>query len=185
MTDPMLDLPEFPDSPPLDAAEQAVFVGLHGVLRSVNAGFGPDLEQLKAAARVAIKAFQEHAAATRGPKLLALVQSPEPDTAVREMQKATQLWIIAVVRREEEWLRGQLERLEPGDSLCVHPRQTMIDGDHRGYTHTWTTSVHLLPKGYVCPVGGGMREVFGPMPRCPAFVPCKLRLGHPGACVPV
>jgi hypothetical protein len=105
----------------------------------------------------------------------------DPRDAERHMQRILREAIIAAVAREEVWIAAQLELLAVGESLCVHARHTEIDADgERGWTNTWTTSAHVLPRGYECS-DLGQHRVFGPMPEC-LRPGCELRYGHPGEC---
>jgi hypothetical protein len=104
----------------------------------------------------------------------------EPRDAERYMQRHIHAWITVALLAEETWLRTQIRRLDPGDRLCVHARQTVLDHDHDGWTNTFTTSAHRLPPRFVCS-SQGERTEYGPMPACrqPA---CGLRYGHSGPC---
>jgi hypothetical protein len=102
--------------------------------------------------------------------------------AERYMQRAIALAAQEMLAREDAWIERQLRMLHPGESLCVHSRQTEIDADgQRGWTFTHTTSTHMLPKGNVCSQLG-QRQVYGPMPKCHDD-DCTLRYGHSGDCV--
>jgi hypothetical protein len=102
--------------------------------------------------------------------------------AERYMQRAIAEQAALFLQRENAWLETQLRMLLPDERLCVHGRQSVIDADgQRGWTVTWTTSAHVLPKNDVC-ADLGERMVYGPMPAC-RTKDCHLRYGHPGDCV--
>lgn len=110
----------------------------------------------------------------------------EPPDSAREAEQFMQRAIVAqaaeFVARENAWVERLLRALKPGETLCVHARQTEVDADGtRGWAYTWTTDAHVLPDGNVCSCLG-TRRTWGPMPPCRTG-DCTLRYGHPGECV--
>lgn len=106
----------------------------------------------------------------------------DAELAIRKYQRAMQMWIVEALNAEEMWLRGQLEALKPGESLCTHSRVAAMDSTIEGpISSTWWTTAHMLPPGFECGSLMQTRLVYGPMPSCPAG--CTLRIAHPGACV--
>lgn len=103
--------------------------------------------------------------------------------AERYMQRILAMFASASVQKELVWIETQLKMLLPGESLCVHPRQSEFGTDvAKGWTYTWTTSAHVLPKDNVCSQQG-QRFTYGPMPAC-RTEGCTLRYGHPADCAP-
>lgn len=106
----------------------------------------------------------------------------EPRDAERYMQHMIAMQAAEILRKEDAWIERQLRMLHPGESLCVHARQSELDADgQRGWTFTWTTSAHMLPKDFVCSQLG-QRTVYGPMTACHTEG-CSYRYGHPGDCM--
>jgi hypothetical protein len=107
----------------------------------------------------------------------------DPRDAERYMQRIVAMTAAEMLSKEDAWVERQLRMLHPGESLCVHARSSELDADgRRGWTFTWTTSAHMLPRGEVCSQLG-QRTVYGPMPAC-RTEDCELRYGHPGECGP-